>query len=70
MPDDSFAGKIIDRNMRMLSHTILSAKLSTHTFFCSFYALNFEKVEGAYCFGLVRVCVCVCAFVKKKKKIS
>ena len=23
------------------------------------YAPNFEKVEVAYCFGLVRVCVCV-----------
>ena len=22
------------------------------------YAPNFEKVQGAYCFGLVRLCVC------------
>ena len=65
MPDDSFGGQIIDRNMRMLGHTILSAKFSTHTFFCSFYAPNFEKVEGAYCFGLVRVCVSVRLFKKK-----
>ena len=26
----------------------------------AFYARNFEKVEGAYCFGVVRVCACVC----------
>ena len=27
--------------------------------FFSFYAPNFEKVEGAYCFGLVRPSVCL-----------
>ena len=26
----------------------------------AFYARNFEKVEGAYCFGIVRVCACEC----------
>ena len=32
-----------------------------------FYAPNFEKVEGAYCFGLVRPCVrpCVRPYVRR-----
>ena len=38
--------------------------------YCIFMPPNFEIVEGAYCFGLVRVCVCMYVLASVTKKIK
>ena len=66
MQDDNFGEQIIDRKMRMLGHTILSANISTHTLFAVFMPPTLKKLKGHIALAF-SVCECDRVLVQKKK---